>query len=128
VDHLFTHLILFLYKLFVKLAFNANKITYWTNHGPGAFYFILTTVLIILGIPRSTYYYQKNYKVEEKQVSEGRPAPGYSITKDGKKISDEQIKEWLLEEIEGDAYAYGYRKLTKQLRQNYDLIVNKKKI
>ncbi|MFD2511192.1 hypothetical protein [Halalkalibacter alkalisediminis] len=35
-------------------------------------------------------------------MSEGRPAPGYSITKDGKKISDEQIKEWLLEEIEGD--------------------------
>ncbi len=85
-------------------------------------------VLKILGIPRSTYYYQKNYKVEEKQVSEGRPAPGYSITKDGKKISDEQIKEWLLEEIEGDAYAYGYRKLTKQLRRNYNLIVNKKKV
>jgi len=31
-------------------------------------------VLRIIGIPRSTYYYQKNYRVEEKKVSEGRPA------------------------------------------------------
>ncbi|MDY0404823.1 hypothetical protein P5G51_004875 [Virgibacillus sp. 179-BFC.A HS] len=36
-------------------------------------------VLKIVNVPRSTYYYQKNYRVEEKQVSEGRPAPGYSI-------------------------------------------------
>jgi putative transposase len=61
-------------------------------------------------------------------MNEGRPAPGYSITKDRMKVSDEQIKEWLVEEIEGDAYTYGYRKLTKQLRRNYDLIVNKKKV
>lgn len=85
-------------------------------------------VLKILGIPRSTYYYQKNGRVEEKQVSEGRPAPGYSIQEDGKKISDEQIKEWLLKEIEGDGYSYGYRKLTKLLRRNYNLIINKKKV
>lgn len=66
--------------------------------------------------------------MEEKQVSEGRPAPGYSITKDGKKISDEQIKEWLLEAIAGDGYAYGYRKLTKLIRRDYGLIINKKKV
>jgi putative transposase len=85
-------------------------------------------VLLILDTPRSTYYYQKNYRVEEKQVSEGRPAPGYSLAEDGKKISDEQIKEWLLELIAGDAYNYGYRKLTKLLRRTYHLVVNKKKI
>jgi putative transposase len=67
-------------------------------------------VLKIIGVKRSTYYYRKNYCVEEKQVSEGRPAPGYSITKDDKKIPDEQIKEWLLDEVAGDGYAYGYRK------------------
>ncbi|WP_155837535.1 hypothetical protein [Aneurinibacillus terranovensis] len=54
-----------------------------------------------MGIPRSTYYYQKNYRVEEKKVSEGRPAPGYSFKEDGQKVSDEQIKEFLLEEIAG---------------------------
>ncbi|WP_382285737.1 hypothetical protein [Heyndrickxia sporothermodurans] len=40
-------------------------------------------MLKIIGISRSTYYYQKNYRVEEKKVSEGRPAPGYSIKEDG---------------------------------------------
>ncbi|MFX3660987.1 MAG: IS3 family transposase [Ectobacillus sp.] len=85
-------------------------------------------MLNIIGIPRSTYYYQKNYRVKEKKVSEGRPAPGYSFKEDGQKISDEQIKEFLMEEVEGDAYNYGYRKLTKVLRQKYKMIVNKKKI
>lgn len=85
-------------------------------------------MLKILGIPRSTYYYQKNYRVEGKKVSEGRPAPGYSYNEDGKKISDEQIKEFLLEEIAGDGYNYGYRKLTKVLCRKYNLIINKKKV
>lgn len=79
-------------------------------------------MLKIIGIPRSTYYYQKNGKVEEKQISEGRPAPGYSILENGNKISDEQIKEWLLAAIAGDGYAYGYRKLTKMIRREYGLI------
>jgi putative transposase len=85
-------------------------------------------VLNILDVPRSTYYHRRNYRVEEKQVSEGRPAPGYSITNDDEKISDEQIKEWLLEEIAGEGYAYGYRKLTKHLRRKYKLVINKKKV
>lgn len=85
-------------------------------------------MLKIIGIPRSTYYYQKNGRVEEKQVSEGRPAPGYSIKKNGKKIPDEQIKEWLLEAIAGDGYSYGYHKLTKLVRRQHDLIINKKKV
>ena len=85
-------------------------------------------MLKIIGIPRSTYYYQKNYRVEEKKVSEGRPAPGYSFREDGKKVSDEQIKEYLLEEIVGDGFNYGYRKLTKVIRRKYKLIINKKKV
>lgn len=85
-------------------------------------------MLKIIGIPRSTYYYQKNYRVEEKKVSEGRPAPGYSFKEDGKKVSDEQIKEFLLETIAGDGYNYGYRKLTKVLRRTYSLTINKKKV
>lgn len=84
-------------------------------------------MLRIIGIPRSTYYYQKNGRVEQKQVSEGRPTPGYSFKEDGQKISDEQIKEILLEEIAGDAYNYGYRKLTKLLRRKYHIVINKKK-
>lgn len=65
--------------------------------------------------------------MEQKQASEGRPAPGYSFKEDGQKISDEQIKEIILEEIAGDAYNYGYRKLTKLLRRKYHIVINKKK-
>ncbi|WP_187274615.1 hypothetical protein [Paenibacillus sp. N3.4] len=42
----------------------------------------------------------------------GRPIPGYSWDQAGQPISDEQIKEWLMERIAGDESIYGYRKLT----------------
>jgi len=61
-------------------------------------------------------------------VSEGRPAPGYSINEDGKKVSDEQIKEFLLELISGECSSYGYRKLTIVLCRQYKLKINKKKV
>ncbi|WGD80131.2 IS3 family transposase [Bacillus subtilis] len=83
-------------------------------------------VLKILEISPSTYYYQ--YKKEEKSVSEGRPIPGYSLTKNGKKIPDEQIQEWLMELISGEAGVYGYRKLCLRLRSEYALQINKKKV
>ncbi|PTY81890.1 hypothetical protein B5V88_02120 [Heyndrickxia sporothermodurans] len=50
------------------------------------------------------------------------------MKEDGQKVSDEQIKEYLLEEIAGDGFNYGYRKLTKLLRRKYHLIINKKKV
>ncbi|MED0895708.1 DDE-type integrase/transposase/recombinase [Aneurinibacillus migulanus] len=81
-------------------------------------------------IPRSTYYYHK--KQEGQQVesvkSEGRAIPGYSLKQDGTKVSDEQVKEWLLEGIEGEVYAYGYRKLTLFLRRTHGLCIDKKKV
>ena len=66
--------------------------------------------------------------MEEKKVSEGRPAPGYSINEGGKKVSDEQIKEYLLELVSGECSGYGYRKLTVMLRRQYKLKINKKKV
>ncbi|MDY0404652.1 IS3 family transposase [Virgibacillus sp. 179-BFC.A HS] len=90
--------------------------------------YAIKLVLKLVNVPRSTYYYQKNYRVEEKQVSEGRPAPGYSINEDGKKVSDEQLKEFLLELISGECNGYGYRKLTIMLRRQYSLKINKKKV
>jgi putative transposase len=85
-------------------------------------------VLRLTRIPRSTYYYYKNGRVTEKKVSEGRPAPGYSVLQTGTKVPDEQIQEWLMELIAGDGYAYGYRKLTVLLRREYSLVINKKKV
>jgi putative transposase len=85
-------------------------------------------VLRILGISRSTYYYQERKEDFVKPVSEGRPAPGFSLTTDEQRISDEQIKEWVSELIAGDGFAYGYRKLTHALRREYQLVVNHKKV
>jgi putative transposase len=88
----------------------------------------ITKVLEILEINRSTYYYQQNGKVEEKTVGGGRPIPGYSLTKMGEKVPDEQIKEWLSELVMREGFAYGYRKLTIQLRRDNQLVISKKKV
>jgi putative transposase len=84
--------------------------------------------LRLVRVARSTYYYHKKEKPKENVVSEGRPIPGYSLLLNGIKVSDKQIQEWLMELIEGDGYAYGYRKLTVSLRRQYRLIINKKKV
>ena len=44
------------------------------------------------------------------------------------KVSDEQIKEWLIELISGEEQIYGYRKLAKCLQFKHNLIINKKKV
>ncbi|QZT35314.1 IS3 family transposase [Caldalkalibacillus thermarum TA2.A1] len=88
----------------------------------------IRTVLKIIGIARSTYYYRKYYRVKEKTVSEGRPAPGYSYNHKGIKVSDEQIKAWLLDLVAHEGQSYGYHKLTMVLRRQCQLIINKKKV
>lgn len=88
----------------------------------------MTIILKIVGIPRSTYYHRNYYRVEEKKVSEGRPAPGYSTDQNRNKVPDEQIKEFLLELIAGEYSNFGYRKLTKMLKRIYKLQINKKKV
>ncbi|WP_226375239.1 IS3 family transposase [Effusibacillus dendaii] len=83
------------------------------------------------GVSRSTYYnWLQPPKKKEKHDSKpvGRPIPGYCFTKQGKKVSDEQIKEWIMEAIAGDGYSYGYMKPTHHLRQEYGLVINKKRV
>jgi putative transposase len=58
----------------------------------------------------------------------GRPTPGYSLTKSGLAVPDEQIEEFLSEAIEGEVGAYGYRKLTKYLNEEHQLVINHKKV
>ena len=91
----------------------------------------VTTVLRIVGVLEATYYARKKREKEGRQpqvFNGGRPQPGYSVTETGKRISDEQIKEWLLELVAGDGQAYGYRKLTIALRREHGLVINKKKV
>jgi len=53
--------------------------------------------------------------------------PGYSYTITGKQVSDGQMKEWLLELIEGEEHVYGYKLLAQCIRDQYNVKLNKKK-
>ncbi|MGQ9571536.1 MAG: IS3 family transposase [Thermodesulfovibrionales bacterium] len=87
-----------------------------------------TLVLHFVGLKRSTYYYRIGKYTGIRGKSTGRPKPGYSYTTEGKKVSDEQIKEWLCQMISGEYEAYGYTKLTHSLRRDFKLIINRKKV
>ena len=58
----------------------------------------------------------------------GRPLCGYSLDSSLHRVSDEQIKEWLMELISSEEQIYGYRKLAKCLQFKHNLIINKKKV
>jgi transposase InsO family protein len=85
-------------------------------------------VLKVIGLGRSTFYYNLSVEGNEKAKPPGGKPRGYSLNKDNKKTCDEQIKEFILESIDGDGINYGYRKITYHLRKYYTLIVNHKKI
>lgn len=82
------------------------------------------------GISKSTYYYHISIenKVKIKSENVGRPIVSYSISSKGLKVCDEEIKEYIMEEIQDEAFYYGYHKITHNLRRNYNLIINHKKV
>ncbi|EPN2036596.1 transposase [Clostridium botulinum] len=43
-------------------------------------------------------------------------------------MCDDEIKEYILESIDGDAINYGYRKIMHHLRREHGLIINHKKV
>ncbi|KPU42969.1 IS2 transposase TnpB [Oxobacter pfennigii] len=82
------------------------------------------------GLSKSTYYYHISIenKVKAKSENVGRPIVGYSLTNDSCRICDEQIKEYIMEAIQEDAFYYGYHKITHTLRREHKLIINHKKV
>ncbi|MGN9136240.1 hypothetical protein ACTNDG_12615, partial [Clostridium sp. HCP1S3_B4] len=84
--------------------------------------YCISLVLKIVKLGRSTYYYNINYKVkdEDKVKPAGRKPIGYSLTKNNKKVCDDEIKDYIIEGINGDAQYYGYRKITHYLRRTYN--------
>lgn len=76
----------------------------------------------------ATYYNRLKNQGKERVYRGGRPKPGFSLNQAGLPISDEQIKEWLLELISGEESSSGYRKLTIRIQRQYGLVVNKKKV
>lgn len=86
-------------------------------------------VLNFVGIQPSTYYYNiSKPETQERKASPGRPVSEYSYTESGAKVSDDQIKEFLMEHVTGDGYPYGYKKLTVELQEENSLIINHKKV
>lgn len=77
---------------------------------------------------RSTYYYRKSHSPSIKKNTGGRPIPGFSRRKDGKRVPDSRIKLYLTKLIDGEESVYGYRKLTRCLQRKQKLIINKKKV
>ena len=75
----------------------------------------------------ATYYYHCVEK-EKSDNHGGRPTPGFSYDKSGRKICDQQIIEWIYRLIDGEGFSYGYRKLTILLKRYYHLVINKKKV
>ena len=89
----------------------------------------IRVVLRFAGVCASTYYWrQQRPERAERRGSGGRPIPGFSRTRDGQAVSDGCIKDLLLSAVEGEAYPYGYRKLTSWLRREHELVINKKKV
>lgn len=76
----------------------------------------------------STYYHRLKHPEKPEATHGGRPIPGFSLTQSGQKRTDEKIKSYLLQLIEGEESVYGYRKLTSCLRQRHKLVINKKKV
>ncbi len=90
----------------------------------------VSLVLRIVGVSRSTYYFQQShdFKPQPHTAGGGRPVTGYSFTKGETKVSDEQINEWIMTAIADNGLTYGNVKLAKLLRREQGLIVNKKKM
>lgn len=86
--------------------------------------FPIKTVLKIVDIPRSSYY----YKPKENPLKKGIAKSTHTKTTDGKLVSNaEVIKE--IEELLGEEFVdYGYLKVTHWLRQEKKYIINPKKV
>lgn len=87
-------------------------------------------MLKFAGLSKSTYYYHMSIrnKIKIKPEGVGRPIVGYSLNNQNSKICDEQIKEYIMKVIQGDAFYYGYHKITHTLRREFNLIINHKKV
>src|SRR5690606_12886366 len=91
-------------------------------------------VLHSVGLASSTYYSHKARQSKKTLLeSDDKSEPlksragRHSCTYTGRKISDEQIKEFIMEELSGDGYPYGYKKLTASMQEDYGLTLTTKR-
>lgn len=82
----------------------------------------LTKFLSSFPLARSSYYYQS------RPGQRGRAISQQTLTRTGLIITNEQVIEWIRELFQHPFICYGYEKVTDWLRQNKNLIINKKKV
>jgi putative transposase len=96
----------------------------WIGRG-----YAVRTVLRICDVARSTYYYRLRQPQQRERSNGGRPIPGFSRDKLGKKVADARIKACIRRLLAREEESvYGYRKLTIALRRQYGFVINKKKV
>jgi putative transposase len=83
------------------------------------------------GLSRSNWYFQsKTPGEDQRHQNPGRPVPGFTLNRDGTLVLDTAIAMLLTGYRNRPEYSNGagYRKLTKMLRRDHGIYVNKKKI
>lgn len=82
------------------------------------------TVLRLMGIPKSTYYYKSPEECQKK----GRPFSVNTTKADGSVVMNEDVVEHIKEILNEEFVDYGYLKTTHGLRQEYGYIISPKKV
>jgi putative transposase len=81
----------------------------WTGQG-----YSISLVCDFVGLAPFTYYAVKARRNQDEPSGKikanrgGRPRSNCCLTREGKAVPDEQVKEWLGELISGDGFPYGY--------------------
>lgn len=91
----------------------------------------MSKVSAIAGVARSSWYAsQQAPREDRRRHNTGRPATGYTRNQNGVLVLDTAVELLLKTYRERPEYANGagYRKLTKMLRRDHGIYVNKKKI
>lgn len=81
-------------------------------------------VLKYCGLCRSTYYYNP----AKSDKPRGRPVSRYTWKQDGTMVTNEQVIEDIKDSLSLEFVDYGYIKMTHHLRQEYQYIINSKKV
>ncbi len=85
----------------------------------------LTTVLSTVGLSRSTYYDQF---IDKAKCLKGRSISEFTFRKNGTRVSNQQVVQEIEKELSKEFLDYGYLKMTYLLRDEYDYIINAKKV
>ena len=101
----------------------------WRDRRPQA---TVKALCAAVQLPRGTFYAwsqrQRQPHPDRRHQAPGRAPRGYSVTREGTKIPDGQILNWIVEILETDNPQYGYHKITGVLHRRYRVVISFKKV